>query len=159
MPPKMRFETPIFHPNSEPLHHLSCILLLATCPTNTAKSTRTAKSASRSSTRPKKTSTATNLPPNAGPPSKHPKPFSSPSYPCCRAQTTSRPLTSRLQACGGIIQQSSRSACASVSGIASSLNEVSRNNTGWGSAPQNVIINFSKNSISVVQNISCWQGP
>lgn len=106
LPPKMRFETPIFHPNSEfPIHLLLCFFNQPT-----PQSIRTEMSVFRSCTPQKKTNTVMNPPLSAGHPSKPPKPFFSPSYPCSPAPTTSRLRTSRLPACGETTHPSLRSA-------------------------------------------------
>ena len=69
-PPKMKFETPIFHPNgkSRPNGTRNTIRFLTNW-----QSTRAATSASPSSTRPKKINTATKRPASAGHPSFRPR--------------------------------------------------------------------------------------
>ena len=67
-PPKMKFETPIFHPNGKSTGTRSIIQRLTS-----RQSTRAATSAFPSSTLPKKTNTATRKPASAGHPSFHPR--------------------------------------------------------------------------------------
>jgi hypothetical protein len=92
MPPKMKFVTPIWHPNSESCFPFYLFGLLLTV---IFQSTRAAKSASPSCILQKKTSTATNPPPSAGPPSRPPRPSCSPSSACSHHPTTNHPQTSR----------------------------------------------------------------
>lgn len=76
LPPKMIFQTPLFHPNSTspPLPTPSSSSLTLTQPPLPIKSTHPAKYASQSSTHRKKTDSGTNPPPSAGLPSRPPKP-------------------------------------------------------------------------------------
>jgi hypothetical protein len=128
LPPKMRFETPIFHPNSTSPGVQSSWSICA----DKRQSTRMAKSASRSSTHRKKTSTATSLPQSAGHPSRPPRRSSCPSSLCCRVRTMSRPQTSKLRRCGARTRPSLRSAYGSACGTAWSMSRVRERGYGEG---------------------------
>lgn len=102
-PPKMKFETPIFHPNGKSPGTRSIIQRLTS-----RQSTRAATSAFPSSTLPKKTNTATRKPASAGHPSFHPRLSFYRSSVCSGAQTMKVPPTSRPASSGERIRKSSR---------------------------------------------------
>ena len=102
-PPKMKFETPIFHPNGKPPGTHSIIQRLTS-----RQSTRAATSAFPSSTLPKKTNTATRKPASAGHPSFHPRLSFYRSSVCSEAQTMKVPPTSRPASSGERTRKSSR---------------------------------------------------
>lgn len=83
-----------------------------------SQSTPTVKSVSQSCTLPRKTSTATSLPPSAGRPSRPPRRFFCPSFPCYPALMTRARRMWKLPACGVRIRPSSRSVCVDACGRA-----------------------------------------
>lgn len=102
-PPKLKFETPIFHPNSTQHFPLTdgCILIHA-------QSTPPAKFASQSSILQKTINTDTKRLVSAGHLYSHLRPSSFPLSACSAARTTSRLQISTLEDCGGKTGKSSR---------------------------------------------------
>jgi len=109
-PPKMKFETPIFHPNGKhPSSHAPTLRDLTI-----QQFTKMAKSASPSSTHPKTTSTATRKPASAGRLCYHPRLSFCLSSACLEALTM-RVLPTLTQAnSGGKTGKSSRGKCGDV---------------------------------------------